>query len=42
MLILAALSFSIVLLLMGYSFYKAASKEVLSKRKREKTQQKAV
>ncbi|MYL64937.1 BCCT family transporter [Bacillus hwajinpoensis] len=42
MLILAALPFSVVVLMMGYSFYRAASKEVLSKRKRAKTQKEAV
>ena len=42
MLIIAAFPFSFVVLLMGYSFYRAASKEVLSKGKRELQQKKAM
>ncbi|WP_174615930.1 BCCT family transporter [Virgibacillus ihumii] len=35
-LIIAAFPFSVVVLLMGYSFYKTANKEVMSKRERQK------
>ncbi|TKD72441.1 BCCT family transporter [Pseudalkalibacillus hwajinpoensis] len=42
MLIIAAFPFSIVVLMMGYSFYRSASKEVVSKRKRESEHQKAM
>ncbi|WP_394173586.1 BCCT family transporter [Guptibacillus hwajinpoensis] len=42
MLIIAAFPFSIVVLMMGYSFYRSASKEVLSKRKREAEHKKAM
>ncbi|WP_347551743.1 BCCT family transporter [Pseudalkalibacillus hwajinpoensis] len=42
MLIIAAFPFSIVVLMMGYSFYRAASKEILSKRKIAMERKKAV
>ncbi|GGC99206.1 glycine/betaine ABC transporter permease [Thalassobacillus devorans] len=41
-LIIAALPFSVVILMMGYSFFLAANKEVVSKRSKKKKQSKAV